>query len=136
MDIEGDKLLLMKEFRDQLVNFLDEIIEQFPLESDFVLIRMFIKDQVPVHDILGRFIRDILPLKNCVKERDEKFFLDNQILYTGGNINLEKMDHFKKLWQSDDLDKEDKETIWKWMDCFILISNKYYQKYGKVHGWD
>jgi len=136
MDIEGDKLLLMKEFRDQLVNFLDEIIEQFPLESDFVLIRMFIKDQVPVHDILGRFIRDILPLKNCVKERDEKFFLDNQILYTGGNINLEKMDHFKKLWQSDDLDKEDKETIWKWMDCFILISNKYYQKYGKVYGWD
>ena len=111
MDSESDKLILMREFREQLVNFLDEIIEQFPMESDFVLIRMFIKDQIPVNDILGRFIKEILPLKEYVKNRDEVFFLDNQILYTGGNINLEKIDHFKTLWKSDLLDKDDRETI-------------------------
>ena len=120
MDSESNKLILMKEFREQLVNFLDEIIEQFPMESDFVLIRMFIKDQIPVH----------------VKNRDESFFLDNQILYTGGNINLEKIDHFKKLWKSDLLDKDDRDTIWKWMDCFIKISNNYYNKYGYIKGWE
>ena len=43
---------------DELPKFLDEIIEQFPYEGDFVLIRMFIKDQIPVADILGRFIRE------------------------------------------------------------------------------
>lgn len=135
MDCESEKLTLMKDFREQLVNFLDEIIEQFPMESDFVLIRMFIKDQVPVHDVLGRFIKDILPLKDFVKRRDESFFLDNQILYIDGNINEDRIDHFKNLWKSDSLDADDKDTIWKWMDCFIKIANKYHSKYGSIKGW-
>lgn len=136
MDCESEKLTLMKDFREQLVNFLDEIIEQFPMESDFVLIRMFIKDQVPVHDVLGRFIKDILPLKDYVKRRDETFFLDNQILYIDGNINEDKIDHFKNLWKSEILDEDDKDTIWEWMDCFIKIANKYHSKYGYIKGWE
>ena len=71
--MDSDHLHIVKEFRDQLVNFLDEIIEQFPRECDFVLIRMFIKDQVPIYDVLGRFIRDILPLKKYIDERDENY---------------------------------------------------------------
>ena len=93
--MESEKLIIMQEFRNQLVIFLDEIIELFPLEGDFVLIRMFIKDQVPIYDVLGRFIRDILPLKEFVDKRDESFFLNNTILYTGGNLNDDKIDH---LW--------------------------------------
>jgi hypothetical protein len=136
MNEESNKLVLMKKFRDQLVTFLDEIIEQFPTESDFVLIRMFIKDQIPVHDILGRFIRDILPLKECVEKRDETFFLNNTLLYTGGNISSDKINHFQKLWKSDKLDVEDRETIWNWMECFIKISDCYFQKYGYINGWE
>lgn len=136
MNEESNKLILMKKFRDQLVTFLDEIIEQFPTESDFVLIRMFIKDQIPVHDILGRFIRDILPLKERVEKKDETFFLNNTLLYTGGNISSDKINHFQKLWKSDKLDVEDRETIWNWMDCFIKISDCYFQKYGYINGWE
>ena len=40
--MDSDHWHIVREFRDQLVNFLDEIIEQFPRECDFVLIRMFI----------------------------------------------------------------------------------------------
>ena len=37
MDSESEKLHLMKEFREQLVNFLDEIIEQFPnIEIEYI----------------------------------------------------------------------------------------------------
>lgn len=136
MNEESNKLVLMKKFRDQLVTFLDEIIEQFPTESDFVLIRMFIKDQIPVHDILGRFIRDILPLKERVEKRDETFFMNNTLLYTGGNISSDKINHFQKLWKSDKLDVEDRETIWNWMECFIKISDCYFQKYGYINGWE
>ena len=132
MDEESNKLTLMQKFRDQLVTFLDEIIDQFPTECDFVLIRMFIKDQIPVHDILGRFIRDILPLKEHVEKREETFFLNNTLLYTGGNISDEKINHFQELWQSDKLDSEDRETIWTWMECFIKISDCYFKKYGYI----
>ena len=135
MDEESNKLILMQKFRDQLVTFLDEIIDQFPTECDFVLIRMFIKDQIPVHDILGRFIRDILPLKEHVEKREETFFLNNTLLYTGGNISDEKINHFQELWQSDKLDTDDRETIWTWMECFIKISDCYFKKYGYINGW-
>jgi len=136
MDEESNKLILMQKFRDQLVTFLDEIIDQFPTECDFVLIRMFIKDQIPVHDILGRFIRDILPLKEHVEKREETFFLNNTLLYTGGNISDEKINHFQELWQSDKLDSDDRETIWTWMECFIKISDCYFKKYGYINGWE
>lgn len=136
MDEESNKLILMQKFRDQLVTFLDEIIEQFPTECDFVLIRMFIKDQIPVHDILGRFIRDILPLKEHVEKKEETFFLNNTLLYTGGNISDEKINHFQDLWQSDKLDPDDRETIWTWMECFIKISDCYFKKYGYINGWE
>lgn len=136
MNEESDKIRIMKEFRDQLVMFLDEIIEQFPTECDFVLIRMFIKDQIPIHDVLGRFIRDILPLQDYVEKRDESFFLENTILYTGGNISSDKINHFQTLWQSDKLEEDDKEIIWTWMNCFIKIANCYYKKYGYIHGWE
>jgi hypothetical protein len=136
MDEESNKLILMQKFRDQLVTFLDEIIDQFPTECDFVLIRMFIKDQIPVHDILGRFIRDILPLKEHVEKREEAFFLNNTLLYTGGNISDDKINHFQELWQSDKLDADDRETIWTWMECFIKISDCYFKKYGYINGWE
>tara|TARA_B000000557_G_C20591082_1_gene365603 strand:+ start:28 stop:435 length:408 start_codon:yes stop_codon:yes gene_type:complete len=133
--MESEKLIIMQEFRNQLVIFLDEIIDLFPLEGDFVLIRMFIKDQVPIYDVLGRFIRDILPLKEFVDNRDESFFLNNTILYTGGNLNDDKIDHFKKIWSSNMLDEENKEIIWQWMNCLFTIAEKYYKRYGFVKGW-
>ena len=53
MNIESQKLKILNDFRNQLIDFLDEIIEHFPTESEFVIIRMFVKDQIPATDILG-----------------------------------------------------------------------------------
>ena len=133
--MESTRLLLLEEFRNQLVNFLDELIEQFPMEGDFVLIRMFIKDQVPVTDILGRFIQDLLPLHDVVKKRNEQFFLENTILYTGAHVKSDKVDHFKELWKSKNLDDGDRNIIWEWMDLFMKIAGSYYTKFGQIEGW-
>jgi hypothetical protein len=110
------RIRYMKEFRDQLVIFLDELIEQFPQEGDFVIIRIFIKDQLSIYDVIGRFIRDLLPLKEQVSKRDAKFFIQNSILYTGASLASDKVNHFKNLWLSDKLDDNDRSIIWKWMD--------------------
>lgn len=136
MDDEEQKLKYMKEFRDQLVIFMDELIEQFPFEGDFVLIRIFIKDQLPIYDVIGRFIRDLLPLKKQVQKRDSEFFIQNTLLYTSASLAEEKINHFKNLWLSDKLDNTDRETIWKWMDLFISIADKYYKKFGYVKQWE
>lgn len=133
---ESLKIQLMYDFRTQLLNFLDELIGQFPEESDLIIIRIFMKDQVPVYDVLGRFIRDLLPLKKEVDERNENFFLENTLLYVQNGIASNKVNHFRQLWLSDKLDDNDREMIWKWMDLLNMIGTQYYQKYGHVRGWE
>ena len=53
---EQQKLRFMHEFRSQLINLLDELIEQFPEETDLVFIRIFMRAQIPVSDVFGRYI--------------------------------------------------------------------------------
>jgi hypothetical protein len=133
---EVKKISLIREFRMVLVSFLDELIEQFPHEGDFVIIRIFIKDQVPMADVLGRFIRDLLPCSEQVKSRNEKFFLDNTLLYSGASVADTKVNHFKNLWLSNQLDDNDRETVWKWMDALNKIASQYYKLFGSVPGWE
>lgn len=133
---EEIKLNLIREFRMQLVSFLDELIEQFPEEGDFVIIRIFVKDQMPMGDVLGRYIRDLLPFANQIRERNEDFFLNNDILYTGTSLASSKANHFKELWLSNKLDKNDREIIWKWMDLFNAIASKYLKTFGYITGWE
>jgi hypothetical protein len=133
---EVKKISLIREFRMVLVSFLDELIEQFPHEGDFVIIRIFIKDQVPMADVLGRFIRDLLPCAEQVKSRNEKFFLDNTLLYSGASVADTKVNHFKNLWLSNQLDDNDRETVWKWMDALNKIASQYYKSFGSVPGWE
>ncbi len=133
---ETVKMQLMYEFRNQLINFLDELIEQFPEESDLYIIRIFLKDQIPVYDVLGRYIRDLLTLKKIVDKRDESFFLQNDILYEQSGVALDKVNNFRQLWLSDKLDDNDREVIWKWMDLLNHISAQYYSKFGYIQGWE
>jgi len=133
---EVKKISLIREFRMVLVSFLDELIEQFPHEGDFVIIRIFIKDQVPMADVLGRFIRDLLPCAEQVKSRNEKFFLDNTLLYSGASVADSKVNHFKNLWLSNQLDDNDRETVWKWMDALNKIASQYNKSFGSVPGWE
>jgi len=133
MSDELKKLKIIREFRTQLVRFLDELIEQFPKEGDLILIRIFIKDQIPMADVLGRYIRDILPFKSEVDQRNEQFFLKHSVLYH--SVSNSKVDHFRELWCSNQLDDQDRLAIWQWMDVFNTIATNYYQSFGSVPGW-
>ena len=105
------------------------------METDFVLIRLFLKD-LPATDIIGRFIRDLLPLKEEVEKRNESFFLENTILYTGGQVQTSKIDHIKSLWTSNRLDKNDKNVIWDWMDLFMKLADTYHKSFGYIKSWE
>ena len=116
----------LNEFKKQLLIFFDELISQFPLEGDLVILRLFIDNQIPIKDLMDNFIYEINKdnenLLTMVKERNENFFLNNNIF---PKINKEKFNHFRKLWLSDLLDKEDKIVIWQWIDSFVFLSNRY-----------
>lgn len=117
---------LLIQLKTQLVSFMDELIEQFPEEPDFVIFRIFLKDRVPIIDVMKYITKNLLPMHDMIKEKNADFFLNNNILF--GNFSDEKsskVNHFKKLWKSKSLDEEDRNTIWRWFDSFIYLAKKY-----------
>ena len=133
------ELQLLQTFKNQIINFLDELIQQFPNQAEFVIIRVFVKDQIPLADVLGRFIKECLDFHDQIKRKDEKFFLESDIIVNalGGNqMGLDVMDKLRELWRSDSLDQEDRDMVWRWLDLFFSIAQKYKTKYGYVPGWE
>ena len=114
------------EFKKQLISFFDELIGQFPIEGDLVVVRLFLGNQIPIQEVINIFNHKIntneQELRKMVKERNESFFLEHNIF---DNLGKEKIIHFKKLWRSGRLDNEDKEVIWNWIDAFIYLGDKY-----------
>ena len=111
---------ILSAFKKQLVSFIDELIEQFPRCPDFIVMRIFINDQISIKSIIKKFIKDILPLTDLIKNRDDNFFLKTQIVPYPQNPNF-----FKDLWFSNLLDADDKKIIWRWMDVFVLLVQRY-----------
>ena len=120
------EIAVLNNFKIQLVDFLDELIESFPKETDFIIIRIFVKDQIPTEEIMKYFCEKLCPLEDMIKTKNEKFFLDNNILFgeLRGN-NIEKVNYFKRLWTSGEIDEDNKKIIWSWFSIFITLANKY-----------
>ena len=118
--------LILTEFKNNLIIFFDELIDQFPSEADLVIMRIFLKDQIPIHDIITIFNdiinKDNQKFKKMIANRNELFFLESDIF---DSISKNKVVHFKKLWRSERLDDDDKKIIWKWIDSFVYLGDKY-----------
>lgn len=119
---------ILLEFKNQLINFFDELINQFPSEGDLVVIRLFLSNQIPIRDVMNNFNyqlnKDNKLFKTMIKNRDEQFFLDNNLFDMAGS-SRDKVSHFKRLWRSGVLDDEDKQVMWRWVDSFVYLTDKY-----------
>lgn len=117
---------ILREFKTQLISFFDELISQFPLEGDLVLVRLLFANTLPIKDVIDVFNlkinRNDNELRKMVKDRHEAFFLEHSIF---DQLGKEKVTHFKKLWRSGQLDGEDKTVIWNWIDAFVYLGDKY-----------
>ena len=138
----SNPIRILSQFKTSLISFIDELIVMFPNESDFIIARIFINDQVPIEDIINAFSEKIYDnnnlLKKMIKERDESFFLKNNVFsYFGDNkfkdilpldIIENKVNKFKDIWLSDTLEESDKITMWKWVDIFVILADRFNNK--------
>jgi hypothetical protein len=114
---------LLSRLKDQLTMFIDELIEILPTEPDLVIIRIFVKDQVPAIDIMKYIIMKIVPLKEMVAKKQADFFLQNNILFD--QLDKSKVNHFKRIWLTDSVTEDNKEMIWEWFKVFINLAQRY-----------
>ncbi len=123
---------VLKEFKNNLISFFDELIDQFPDIGELVMIRIFLKDQVIIKDVVESVSYQINKndqlIRKIIKERNEEFFLEENNFFDGLSLSSKQPDKvlkFQTIWRSNRLDKEDKETIWKWIDSFVFLTDKY-----------
>lgn len=117
---------LLLQLKNQLVLFFDELIQSFPDETDFIVFRIFVKDRIPITDIMKYICNFLCPLKKQVEEKDEKFFIDHDLIFDKFDEGrVKKVNHFKNLWLSKNISKEDRITLWNWFYSFICIGQKY-----------
>jgi len=118
-----DKSTLATKLKKQLIQFLKELSSQLPREADIILAIIIIENQIPESDIMNYFIEKIIPLKDEILNKNEKFFLENNILFE--SIENSKVNKFKSIWQSEDITNENREIIWEWFKIFVMITDKY-----------
>jgi hypothetical protein len=117
------KIDLLIKFKNTLVSFIDEIIEQFPQDSDLIICRIYIKDQIPTENLINMFIKYFLPQKQLVINKDEEFFLNGTKEFFE-DLNI-KSNVFQKVWLSNVLDDDDRDIIWEWINSIVTIVDKY-----------
>jgi hypothetical protein len=114
---------ILQRLKRTIMQFIDDLIDIFPQESDLIIIRVFFEDQVSVQTIAESFIIHVLPYRNMIKARNDKFFLEEDNIFA--MIDTGKVLHFKRLWLSKLLDMEDRQTIWSYFDTFITLVEAY-----------
>jgi len=126
------ELEILIQLKTQLVNFLDELIETFPSEPDFVIFRIFLKDQIPMIVVMNYIVNKLCPLEESIKKKSEDVFTKNNILFENfDDRKVEKVNHFKRLWLSGTLDDQDKDVLWDWISSFVFLGKKFKELKGK-----
>ena len=78
---------VLKEFKNNLISFFDELIDQFPDIGELVMIRIFLKDQVIIKDVVESVSYQINKndqlIRKIIKERNEEFFLEENNFFDG-----------------------------------------------------
>jgi hypothetical protein len=123
MTTDNKELSILQYFQTNVKDFLNELVEQFPDQEDLLIMRIFLVDQIPTDMLINQFIKFVIPHRDKIKNRDEKFFLMEKGVF--GKISSDKVLHFKVLWQSNRLDNDDKKVLWSWFDKFIEIIDSY-----------
>jgi hypothetical protein len=120
------KIMVMRVFKENLVDFIGELIIQFPEEPDLHIIKNFFVDICPAEEIIKYFVSNLLrpDVKNMIETKNEVFFLNNDDLFSGVK-NQNKVLHLKKLYNGSG--KQQKEMIWQWIQKITKIAELYTQ---------
>ena len=114
---------VLNHFKVNLKTFFDELIEMFPDEPQFVTTRILISDQIPITFIMDLFVKNILPIKDRIKKRDDRIFTEEGVMNFG--MDTGDTDVFRRIWLSPSFGHQDRKAIWEWLDAFVMFAERY-----------
>lgn len=145
-----DTIKLLGRFKKDLVEFFDELIVQFPSDSELIVLRTFIQHQAPIEMLMRKFSvainkpikggdggGDQKKIRDLIIAKDENLFVHyNMFFFCDKNqepesdidtkaVTKDNANHFRQLWLSGRLDNSDKAVVWSWLYLFVTLSDKY-----------
>jgi len=123
MEALEQKVKILKNLKTKMIEFLDQLYQLLPAEKDLITLRILFMDQIPMEDAMEIMINRVLPYATYIQTKNEKFFLECTDIFEG--IGDHKVSYFKTLWQSEELDEQDKEDLWVWFNYFLTLGKKY-----------
>ena len=119
--------VILVEFKSSLIDFFDDLIQQFSEDDDLIRMRIYIKDQVDIQNIMNIFNYNIHKedqnIRKLIKEKNNKVFVDHNLFDFCDDDKIKV--NFKKIWRSPDLVHSNREIIWKWVRTFVYLVDKY-----------
>ena len=55
------------------------------------------------------------------------------MMFLNSKIHLQT---FQRIWNSSELDNDDKEVMWQWMNMFMKLCENHYNKHGFISGFE
>jgi hypothetical protein len=119
-----DRIKVIEVFKNNLVNFIEILIEQFPTETDLIIIRTFFLEMCSAVDIINYFSHKLLndKVKTMIEKQNEQFFIENDTLFSDIK-NKQKVFHFKNVWLT--ATDNQKKSIWQWFNKLVRIAEIY-----------
>jgi hypothetical protein len=115
---------ILNQFKNDILSFIDELLEQCSKDHDLFLLRFYFKDQKPIKDVMTSLIEklalDDRKLKKIIYQRNETQFLDSNLI---NYFDMKYVTKFKKFWH--DFDQQTKNVVWDWLIHFCNLSDQY-----------
>jgi hypothetical protein len=111
-------------FKKLCVEFVSGLVDILPNEVELMLAKTSLESMemlnIPNEVLVTSFSKMLLPHKKQIKERNELFFRNNLMKIEVGGCTVS----FKDIWKAD-IDKDDREQIWKYIDRFVELAEEY-----------
>lgn len=119
-------IVVLQRFKDGLIQFLDELINWMPRDEELLATRILIANQLPIEEIMQKFIQHVKPFEKQIEGKDDAFFLNDPQVF-GKVKNQGKVMSLKNLWINPEFTPDDKAKAWQWMNFFVRCINLYQQ---------
>ena len=124
-------ILILSKFKMNVLALVDELIIQFREESDFVVLRLFIDNQMPIIDLISKFKRFIdkndNQVRNLIKNKNSFALENDDSLFSFMKIDSQ-IKKYKSLWLSSEFTEDSKDVVWQYLQVFVKLCDKYYCK--------
>lgn len=114
------------ELHKELLHFTDRvenILDVHHLNSDDIIYIKFFLSNINANNVMQHVIKNILPWKKQIQERDDQFFYKNKEIF--GKLPETKVNYFSDMWMSEKFEEDDKNEFWDFFDTFITFAEVY-----------